>query len=90
MNCSKFLTAVKTAQTDAKERIIFSAIIPAFNKVHTAKTPSELKEWLNCYSKDVTIILITPALIPSEQQAMTHYFRETIKEIEEAEQMLLN
>lgn len=88
MNCSKFLTAVKTAQHDAKTKIIFSAIIPAFNKVHTAKTPSELREWLNCYSTDVTVILITPALIPSEQTAMQHFFRDTLKEIEAIENEL--
>lgn len=89
MNSTKFIKALVNAQHDAKAKIIFTAIIPAFNKVHTAKTPSELREWLNCYAADVTVILITPALIPTQKNALNHLFRDTLKEIEQAEQNLL-
>lgn len=90
MKFSKFLTSLKAAQSSAANQCIFTAIVPAFNAVHTAKTPTDLRDWLQCYSKDVTVILITPALVTTEARAMKHYFDDAWKEIQTIEENLVS
>lgn len=81
MQMTKFVSAVKIAQHDAKAKSIFTAIIPSYNKVHTAKTPSELRDWLMCYSIDVTVILFTPALVTPAHRADMFLLTERLKEL---------
>ena len=81
MHRTKFVNAVKTAQHDARAKCIFTAIVPSFNKVHTAKTPSELREWLMCYAVDVTVIIFTPALVTPTARADQIMLSERLKEL---------